>query len=227
MSDPKPCPPTAAEVVGRLKDDGDFDALRRVIVRKVKDNEVLRNKIISEVKQSVILQEDGSEKLKLKDLSDAIYKDIGSKIMGQISDEVWNVIQSNETDIRGTVEAVYNRILNPEKAPEPSSKKLKRKGKEQQVLPAKTQTTVAVEAEDDDPLEPPGFGRNNQHNNIAAAAAAAAPAPAPAAAAAEQKQQPKPNLENHNQAKLNGGETAAASGPAGDDDDPMVPPGFG
>jgi hypothetical protein len=39
--------------------------------------EVLRNKIISEVKQSIVLQEDGSEKLKLKDLSDAIYKDIG------------------------------------------------------------------------------------------------------------------------------------------------------
>jgi len=221
MSDPKHRPPTAAEVVGRLKDDGDFDALRRAIVRKVKDNEALRNKIISEVKQSVILQEDGSEKLKLKELSDAIYKDIGSKIMGQISDEVWNVIQSNETDIRGTVEAVYNRILNPEKAPEPSSKKLKRKGKEQQVLP-KTQTTVAVEAEDDDPLEPPGFGRNNQHNNITAA-----PPPTTTTVEAEQMQQPKPNLENHNEAKLNGGEPAAASGPAGDDDDPMVPPGFG
>jgi len=42
MSDPGGCavrrPPTAAEVVGRLKDDGDFDALRRAIVRKVKDN---------------------------------------------------------------------------------------------------------------------------------------------------------------------------------------------
>jgi hypothetical protein len=38
MSDPKPRPPTAAEVVGRLKDDGDFDALRRAFVRKDKDN---------------------------------------------------------------------------------------------------------------------------------------------------------------------------------------------
>jgi hypothetical protein len=38
MSVPKPRPPTAAEVVGRLKDDGDFDALRRAIVWKVKDN---------------------------------------------------------------------------------------------------------------------------------------------------------------------------------------------
>lgn len=139
--------------------------------------------------------------------------------MGQISDEVWNIIQSNETDIRGTVEGVYNRILNPEKVPEPSSKKLKRNSKEQQVSPAKTQMTVSVEAEDDGPEEPPGFGRNNQCNNITEAAAAAA----------AQEQQPKPNLENHNQAKPNGGEPAAASGPAGDDDDddPEVPPGFG
>ncbi|CAL4938393.1 unnamed protein product [Urochloa decumbens] len=214
MSAPKPRPPpTAAEVVGRLKDDGDFDALRRAIVRKVKDNEVLRNKIISEVKQSVVLQEDGSEKLKLKDLSDAIYKDIGKNVMGQISDEVWNVIQSNETDIRGTIEAVYNRILNPEKAREPSSKKLKT-GKEQQVLPAKapTPTTVAVEEEDDEP--PPGFGFRDR-NNIAAAAA--------------QKQQSPPNLENHNEGKPNGGEPAAVGegGPEGGDDDPVVPPGFG
>ncbi|KAF8673593.1 hypothetical protein HU200_048603 [Digitaria exilis] len=202
MGDLKPRRPTAAEVVGRLKDDGDFDALRRAIVRKVKDNEALRNKIISEVKQSVVLQEEGSEKLKLKELSNAIYQDIGSKIMGQISDEVWSIIQSTETDIRGTVEAVYNRILNPEKAPEPSSKKLKRNGKEQQASPAKTQMTVAVEVEE-----------NNQCNNITAAA---------------QEQQPKPNLENHNQAKPNGGEPAAARGPAADDDDDTeVPPGFG
>jgi hypothetical protein len=31
-------PLTAAEVVGRLKDDGDFDALRRTIIRRVKEN---------------------------------------------------------------------------------------------------------------------------------------------------------------------------------------------
>jgi hypothetical protein len=39
--------------------------------------EVLRSNIIAEVKQSVVINEDGSEKLKLKDLSDAIYQDIG------------------------------------------------------------------------------------------------------------------------------------------------------
>ncbi|WVZ56112.1 hypothetical protein U9M48_006691 [Paspalum notatum var. saurae] len=217
MSDPGGCgmrwPPTAAEVVGRLKDDGDFDALRRAIVRKVKGNEVLRNKIILEVKQSVVLQEDGSEKLKLKDLSDAIYQDIGSKIMGQISDEVWNVIQSNETDIRGTVEAVYNRIMNPEEVPEPSSKK-QRKGHEEQALSTKTLAPVAVEAEDDDPEEPPGFGSSNsQRNNIEATV---------------RQQQPPSNLETCNGAKPNGGEPAAVNNPGGDDDeDPDVPPGFG
>ncbi|KAG0532030.1 hypothetical protein BDA96_04G072900 [Sorghum bicolor] len=212
MSDPGSCtlrqPPTAAEVVGRLKDDGDFDALRRAIVRKVKDNEVLRNKIISEVKQSVVLQEDGFERMKLKDLSDAIFQDIGNKIMGQISDEVWNVIQSNETDIQGTVKAVYNRILNPEKVPEPSSKKLRLKDKEEQVPPTKTATAIAVEAEDDDPEEPPGFGfSNTQRNDIGAT-------------------KPPMNLENGNEAKPNGGEPAAISNP-GDEEDPEVPPGFG
>ncbi|XP_062210466.1 uncharacterized protein LOC133911968 [Phragmites australis] len=206
--------PTAAEVVGRLKDDGDFDALRRAIVRKVKDNEVLRNTIISEVKQSLVLKEDGSEKLKLKDLSDAIYQDIGSKIMGQISDEVWNVIQSNETDIRGTVEAVYNRIVNPKKDPDPSSKKLKRNGKEEQVLAAKTPTAAAVEVEDDDPEEPPGFGfSNTQRNNTTATTA-------------QQQQQPS-NLENHNEVKPNGDEPVIGSSGVCDDEDPDVPPGFG
>jgi hypothetical protein len=39
--------------------------------------EVLRNNIITEVKQSVVLSEDGSEKLKLKELSDAIFQDVG------------------------------------------------------------------------------------------------------------------------------------------------------
>ncbi|KAL6867558.1 hypothetical protein ACP4OV_015582 [Aristida adscensionis] len=205
--------PTAAEVVGRLKDDGDFDALRRAIVRKVKGNEVLRNTIISEVKQSVILQEDGSEKLKLKELSDAIYQDIGSKIMGQISDEVWNVIQSNETDIRGTVESVYNRIVNPQQDNEPPSKKLKKNAKE---VPA-AKTTASVTIEEEDPEEPPGFGfSDNQRNTITAATTTT-----------QQQQQPS-SLETHNEVKPNGIEPAAVASTEGcDDEDPDVPPGFG
>lgn len=204
--------PSRAEVVGRAKDDGDFDALRRAIIRKVKDNEVLRSNIIAEVKQSVVINEDGSEKLKLKDLSDAIYQDIGSKIMGQISDEIWGVILSNEIDIRGTSETVYNRMMNPEQQQDPPSKKLKRNAKEEQVSPAKASTSVAVQLEDDDPEEPPGFGfSDHQRSNIMAT-----------------QQQQSSNTENHNQVKPNEGEPNAVSCPGDDDEeDPDVPPGFG
>lgn len=134
--------------------------------------------------------------------------------MGQISDEVWNVIQSNETDIRGTVQAVYNRIVHPEKDPEPSSKKLKINGKEEQVPLAKPATSVAAEVDDDDPEEPPGFGfSNNQKNDVTTTATT--------------QQQPS-NLENHKEMKPNEGEPVAV-GSAGDcdDDDDGPPPGFG
>uniref|UniRef100_A0ACD5XIA1 Uncharacterized protein n=1 Tax=Avena sativa TaxID=4498 RepID=A0ACD5XIA1_AVESA len=207
--------PTAAEVVGRLKDDGDFDALRRAIIRKVKNNEVLRNNIIAEVKQSMVLSEDGSEKLKLKELSDAIFQDVGSKIMGQISDEVWSVIQSNETDIRGTVEGVFNRIMNPEKQDDagPSSKKLKRSGKEEQVSPAKASTSVTarLEEEEDDPEEPPGFGTSSHHHSNTPV-----------------KLDRPLNGENHSQVKPTEDKPvdAGSLGDA-DDEDPDVPPGFG
>uniref|UniRef100_A0ACD5TVQ1 Uncharacterized protein n=1 Tax=Avena sativa TaxID=4498 RepID=A0ACD5TVQ1_AVESA len=207
--------PTAAEVVGRLKDDGDFDALRRAIIRKVKNNEVLRNNIIAEVKQSMVLSEDGSEKLKLKELSDAIFQDVGSKIMGQISDEVWSVIQSNETDIRGTVEGVFNRIMNPQQQDDagPSSKKLKRSGKEEQASPAKPSTSVTarLEEEEDDPEEPPGFGTSSHHHSSITV-----------------KLDRPLNGENHSQVKPTEDKPvdAGSLGDA-DDEDPDVPPGFG
>jgi hypothetical protein len=140
---------------------------------------------------------------------------IRSKIMGQISDEVWNVIQSNETDIRGAVQAFYNSIVHPEKGPEPSSKKLKRAGKDEQVPLAKPTNSVAVEAEDDDQEEPPGFGFSiNQKNRDAATATT--------------EQQPS-CLENHKETKPSEGEPVAAgnAGDCDDDDGPDVPPGFG
>uniref|UniRef100_A0A0A9GM53 Uncharacterized protein n=1 Tax=Arundo donax TaxID=35708 RepID=A0A0A9GM53_ARUDO len=127
--------------------------------------------------------------------------------MGQISDEVWKVIQSNETDIRGTVEAVYNRIVNPEKDPEPLSKKPKQNGKEKQVPPAKTPASVTVEVGDDDPEEPPGFGFKDNQGNSSAATGMPPPPLQPS------------NLENHKEMKPNEGDC--------DDDDPDVPPGFG
>ena len=139
---------------------------------------------------------------------------IRSKIMGQISDEIWSVIQSNETDIRGTVEGVFNRIMNPEQQHEagPSSKKLKRNGKEDQVSPAKASTSVTVKSEDDDePEEPPGFGfSNHQSSNTTV------------------KQDQPLNGENLSQVKPTEVKPVDA-GSLGDDDDedPDVPPGFG
>jgi hypothetical protein len=124
-------------------------------------------------------------------------------------------IQSNETDIRGTVQAVYNRIVHPEKGPDPSSKKLKHTGKDEQVPIAKPTNSVAVEVDDDDPEEPSGFGfSNNQKNSDAATATT--------------EQQPS-SLENHKETKQSEGEPVAAgnAGDCDDDDDPDVPRGFG
>ncbi|KAG0494757.1 hypothetical protein HPP92_005751 [Vanilla planifolia] len=109
--------PTAEEVLGKIKDDGDFDMLRLKVIRKVKENEELRNSIISQVKDSNVLNEESSEELKPRQLSDAIYEELGRKIMGQISDEIWKVIRSNDgirDDIRGTVESVFNKMMKPE-----------------------------------------------------------------------------------------------------------------
>ncbi|XP_008790381.1 uncharacterized protein LOC103707611 [Phoenix dactylifera] len=155
--------PRAEEVIAKLKDDGDFDELRLKIIRKVKENEELRNRIVMEVKQSVVLNEEGSEKLKLRQLSDGIYQELGSKIMGQISDEVWKVIKSNESDVRGTVESVYNRIVKPEERKEDRSSPLKQQsssGKEDHA--SLTASTGDSNATDNGPQEPPGFAVADQ-----------------------------------------------------------------
>ncbi|KAL0923665.1 hypothetical protein M5K25_007731 [Dendrobium thyrsiflorum] len=109
--------PTAEDVVKKIKDDGDFDALRLKIIRAVKENEDLRKNIVDQVKQSDVLNDEGSEDLKPRQLSDAIYQELGRKIMGQISDEIWKAIQLNDSikeDIRSTVEHVFNKMVSTE-----------------------------------------------------------------------------------------------------------------
>ncbi|XP_072972473.1 uncharacterized protein [Typha angustifolia] len=156
--------PTAEEVMEKLKDDGDFDSLRVNIIRKVKENEELRSSIVKEVKQSIVLNEEGSEKLKLRELSDAIYQELGKKIMGQISDEVWKVIRSDEMVIRGTVETVYNRLVNPDEKKEPQTSPLKKHqiNDEAHVSPLKPSTCETNASDDNEPSEPPGFALTNQ-----------------------------------------------------------------
>ncbi|XP_057775667.1 uncharacterized protein LOC130994623 isoform X2 [Salvia miltiorrhiza] len=105
----------AEDVISKLKDDGDFDRLRRKIIRKLKEE--LRSNIISMVKQSVSLSRPGAESMKPRQLSDAIHQEIGDKLMNQISDGLWNIIRSADgmqPEIKETVQSVYDKLSNPE-----------------------------------------------------------------------------------------------------------------
>ncbi|KAF5195751.1 hypothetical protein FRX31_014662 [Thalictrum thalictroides] len=75
---------SAEEVISKLKDDGDFDKLRLKIIKKVKENEELRNNIIATVKQSAALNRAGAEKFKPRELSDAIHEEIGMNLASPI-----------------------------------------------------------------------------------------------------------------------------------------------
>ncbi|XP_042401818.1 uncharacterized protein LOC121991829 [Zingiber officinale] len=219
--------PTAEEVISRLKDDGDFDSLRLKIIRKVKENEELRNRIVSEVKQSVVLNEDDSEKMKLRELSDAIYQELGSKIMGQISDEVWKIIRSSENDIRGTVEAVYDRIVNPKEKKQDTSSPHKapqsdgKKGHDSLVTPSTSEINVS---DTNEQMEaPPGFDSTDW------------PISKVKSEPVLQGKQPQPSNKDPNQAEqvdsLPPGFGPVAKSPIRPivvaDEDPDVPPGFG
>ncbi|GMH26615.1 hypothetical protein Nepgr_028458 [Nepenthes gracilis] len=107
---------TAEEVISLIKDDGDFDRLRLKIIRKLKDNEDLRNNIISVVKQSEALNRTGAENIKTGQLLDAIYEEVREKAMNQISDGLWEIIRSSDgmkTEITETVQSVYDKLMKP------------------------------------------------------------------------------------------------------------------
>ncbi|XP_077236982.1 uncharacterized protein LOC143878594 [Tasmannia lanceolata] len=158
---------TEEEVIGKLKDDGDFDNLRLKIIRKLKDNEDLRNSIISAVKHSEVLNRQGAENLKPRQLSDAIHEEIGSKVMSQISDAVWDIIRSGDgmkNEITETVESVYNKFLNPkgkevqDDLPLPTNQPLSEMGANVSltVSPCDRNPTCVIE-----PNEPSGFSLSN------------------------------------------------------------------
>ncbi|KAL2456323.1 hypothetical protein Adt_46848 [Abeliophyllum distichum] len=160
----------AEDVISKLKDDGDFDRLRVKIVRKLKENEELRNNIISLVKQSVALNHPGAENMKPRQLSDAIHKEIGEKVMSQISDGVWNIIKAGDgmkTEIVETVQSVYNKLSNPEgndHCETSSHIDLQPVGK---TLEKNVHVTVSANDTDatmcdGEPNEPPGFALSDQ-----------------------------------------------------------------
>ncbi|KAF2620242.1 hypothetical protein F2Q68_00042462 [Brassica cretica] len=104
------------EVIEKLKDDGDFDSLRLKIIRRLKDNEELRNKMISVVKESTALNRPDAQTMKTRQLSDAIFQEVGSKMLSQLSDGLWGIIRSEDgmkKEIRDTVQSVYTSLSNP------------------------------------------------------------------------------------------------------------------
>ncbi|KAJ7944839.1 Adenosine monophosphate-protein transferase and cysteine protease ibpA [Quillaja saponaria] len=160
------------EVIAKLKDDGDFDKLRLKIIRKLKDNEELRGNIISVVKQSAVLNRAGAENMKPRQLSDAIYGEVGDKVMSQVSDGLWKIIRSSDGmkgEITETVQSVYNKLVYPKGKDEGESSG-------QGVMPIWRQgensvsmTVVSAEVEDtlndSEPAEPPGFTILHGHLN--------------------------------------------------------------
>ncbi|XP_027336268.1 uncharacterized protein LOC113850100 [Abrus precatorius] len=153
------------EVIAKLKDDGDFDRLRLKIVRKLKDNGELRQHITSIVKQSVALNRAGAENMKPRQLSDAIYEEVGDKVMSQISDSLWQIIRSSDgmkSEIMETVQSVYDKLANPkgkDEVPTSDMKPILRQGE------TASNTEVDDNLHENEPTEPPGFTLLPNHLN--------------------------------------------------------------
>ncbi|XP_038903340.1 uncharacterized protein LOC120089960 [Benincasa hispida] len=157
------------DVIEKLKDDGDFDKLRLKIIRKLKDNEELRNNIIAIVKQSAALNRAGAENVKPRQLSDAIYDEVGEEIMSKVSDNLWEIIRSADgmkNEITETVQSVYNKLANP-KAEENAE------ASTQHTIPVRKEvnngsmkaSTSQFDHSEADPIEPPGFSFAGNHTN--------------------------------------------------------------
>ncbi|XVF52772.1 hypothetical protein PTKIN_Ptkin05aG0045500 [Pterospermum kingtungense] len=161
------------EVIAKLKDDGDFDKLRLKIIRKLKDNEELRNNIIAAVRQSAALNRPGAENMKPRQLSDAIHDEVGNKVMGQISDSLWEIIRSEggmKSEITETVQCMYNNLANPlgKEKGESSFHDMVPVKKEAEVNGSTKASAGRVDdnLSDGDPEEPPGFSLLKNHHSI-------------------------------------------------------------
>ncbi|KAL3818140.1 hypothetical protein ACJIZ3_004045 [Penstemon smallii] len=128
--------------------------------------EELRSNIISLVKQSTALNCPGAEKMKPRQLSDAIHQEIGDKIMSQVSDGVWNIIRSPDgmkPEITETVQSVYDKLANPRgKNNCQSSSRMKPENN----ISADGACENKDRMSDGEPNEPPGFGLTNRPYNI-------------------------------------------------------------
>ncbi|XP_059443496.1 uncharacterized protein LOC132175544 isoform X2 [Corylus avellana] len=160
------------DVIAKLKDDGDFDKLRLKTIRKLKDNEVLRNEIISIVKQSAALNRAGAENMKPRQLSDAIHDEIRDKANSWISDALWEIIKSRDGmkgEITETVQSVYDKLVSPKVKEEGGSSTngmmLIRKEAENNGSIIASASEMDSTFSDSEPKEPPGFSLFNGHQN--------------------------------------------------------------
>ncbi|KAE8055204.1 hypothetical protein FH972_012062 [Carpinus fangiana] len=158
------------EVIAKVKDDGDFDRLRLKIIRKAKDNEVLRNEVISMVRQSAALNRAGAENMKPRQLSDAIHDEIRNEANSLISDALWEIIKSRmKGEIIETVQSVYDKLANPKVKEEGESSTngmmLIRKEAENNGSIIASASEMDGMFSDSEPKEPPGFSLFNGHQN--------------------------------------------------------------
>ncbi|KAF8010311.1 hypothetical protein BT93_J1053 [Corymbia citriodora subsp. variegata] len=68
------------------------------------------------VKQSAALNRPGAENLKPRQLSDSIYEEVGSNVMGEISESLWEIIRSADGmrgEIEDTVQSMCSKLLKP------------------------------------------------------------------------------------------------------------------
>ncbi|OWM71947.1 uncharacterized protein LOC116189386 [Punica granatum] len=161
---------TKEEVIAELKDDGDFDRLRLKIIRRLKDNEELRDKIISIVKQSAALNRPGAENMKPRQLSDTIYEEVRGEVMGHISEGLWGIIKSPDgmkTEITDTVESVYRKLVDPNGTEIGHSSMLKTTSNWQAVNGGSFAVSSGEKdgVSDSEPIEPRGFSLAHNRSN--------------------------------------------------------------
>ncbi|CAN1186314.1 hypothetical protein LINPERHAP2_LOCUS38064 [Linum perenne] len=156
------------DVIAKLKDDGDFDNLRLKVIRKLKDNEEFRSGIISMVRQSAALTREGAANMKPRQLSDAIFDEVGNTMIAQMSDSLWGIIKSDDmrNEITETVQSVYDKLEEPEKKKESKScsQDVAVIQNEANIVDAQP-CAVGDDLPADEPNEPPGFSLPDIHQN--------------------------------------------------------------
>ncbi|KAG5249249.1 Midasin [Salix suchowensis] len=225
------------EVIAKLKEDGDFDNLRLNIIRKLKDNEELRNNIISIVRHSAALNRAGAESLTPRQLFDDLYDEVGNKLTSQVSAGVWKVIRSADgmkNEITETVQSVYNKLVNPERKEDGESSThgamVVDNGTNYKGLVKASSVSMDDNLSNSDPNEPPGFSLSNNHQNSYHEKREELQLPIPREAKKKRPNHSEDMLEVNDVDLVPPGFSADAEPKEpcdSSDEDPDVPPGFG